>query len=448
MTSRRCGGSGREGSAAVRGALVQTTTGRACDLTLPAGAAYSSIAMGKRATDWGHASELDDVSGEVAITGVGEADHTKASGRTPKQIAAQAIERALADAGLEPGDVDGIMYTPFDGHQFDAADFRVHFGVTRDLWQSTQGGGMVWAGSAPYEAALAIRQQKASVIVNVFSVAWATQRTEMVGGPGEVHATELFKQNLEVPFGWFPQPVYFATIARRHMQQYGTTPEHLGAIAVACRRHANRTPAAVMREKTLSLDQYLASPMLCDPFRKEDCCLISDGGGAYVMTSRERARDLRQPVVEVAGVGVGNSHTGQFWSQQGDFTATPQVFAAPPAFAMAGLEPSDVDVLTCYDPFTIVSLMQIEDIGFCAKGEGGPFVASNDGRALHFDGGVLPYNTHGGMLSHAYVLGIAHVVEVVRQLRGEAAAQVEGARVGIYGGYTGPQASTLILRRA
>jgi acetyl-CoA acetyltransferase len=393
---------------------------------------------------WGFASELDDVSGEVAIAGVGEADHTKASGRTTTEIAAQAIERALADAGLEPSDVDGLMYTPFDGHQFTAADFRAHFGTSRELWVSTRGGGMVWAGSAPYEAALAIRAREATTIVNVFSVAWATQRAEMMGGPGEVHATELFKQNLEVPFGWFPQPVYFATIARRHMAEYGTTAEQLGAIAVACRRHANLTPAAVMREKPLSLAQYLASPMLCDPFRKEDCCLISDGGGAYVMTSVERARDLRKPPVAVAGVGVGNSRTGAYWAQQGDFTATPQVFAAPGGFAMAGVRPADVDVLACYDPFTIVSLMQIEDLGFCKKGEGGPFVS---GATLHFDGGGLPYNTHGGMLSHAYVLGIAHVVEIVRQLRGEAAAQVPDARVGVYGGYTGPQASTLVLVR-
>jgi acetyl-CoA acetyltransferase len=163
------------------------------------------------------------------------------------------------------------------------------------------------------------------------------------------------------------------------------------------------------------------------------------------MTSVERARDLRKPLIEVMGVGLGTSRTRVYWSQQGDFTATPQVFAAPGAFCMAGLTPADVDVLACYDPFTIVSLMQIEDMGFCAKGEGGPFV---EGTALHFDGGRLPYNTHGGMLSHAYVLGIAHVVELVRQLRGEAAAQVPAARIAVYGGYTGPQASTLVLRRA
>jgi acetyl-CoA acetyltransferase len=395
-------------------------------------------------TDWGHPTPLDDIAGEVAIVGVGEADHTRASGRTTHEIAAQAVERALADAGITAADVDGLMYIPFSGDQLDEAAFRSRFGTKEDLWVSDQGGGMVWAGTAPYHAARAIREGRARYVVNTFSVAWATQRAEMVGGPGQVHAQELFKQNLEVPFGWFPQPVYFATIARRHMHEFGTTEAQLGSIAVACRRHANLTPAAVMREKPLTLDAYLRSPMLVDPFRKEDCCLISDGGAAYIMTSVERARDLRRPVVEVAGVGLGNSHTGTYWAQQGAFTSTPQVFAAPGAFAMAGIRPADVDVLTLYDPFTIVALMQIEDMGFCAKGEGGPFV---EGTALHHDVGVLPYNTHGGMLSHAYVLGIAHVVEVVRQLRGEAAAQVANARVGVYGGYTGPQASTLVLRR-
>jgi acetyl-CoA acetyltransferase len=393
--------------------------------------------------DWGFATPYEAVWDEVAIVGVGESEHTKASGRTAREISAQAVERALDDAGLRPEDVDGIMYTPVSA-DFDEHAFREHFGVRTDLWVSRQGGGMVWAATAPYAAALAIRAGLARTIVNVFSVAWATQRTEMVGGPGQMHAEELFKQSLEVPFGWFPQPVYFASVARRHMQEYGTTEAQLGAIAVACRRHANLTPAAVMRAKPLSLEAYLASPMIADPFRKEDCCLISDGGGAFVMTSSERARDLRKPAVTVAGVGLGNSRTGVHWAEQGDFTSTPQVFAAPVAFEMAGIARADVDVLTCYDPFTIVSLMQIEDMGFCPKGEGGRFV---EGTTLHFDGGVLPYNTHGGMLSHAYVLGIAHVVEVVRQLRGEAAAQVADARVGIYGGYTGPQAATLILKR-
>jgi acetyl-CoA acetyltransferase len=266
----------------------------------------------------------------------------------------------------------------------------------------------------------------------------------MTGGPGEVHAAQSSKQNLEVPFGWFPQPVYFATIMRRHMIEFGTTPEQFGAIALACRRHANLNPDAVMHGRPMAMDDYLASPMLADPLRLFDSCLISDGGAAFVTTSRERARDLRHPPAVVAGVGEGFSASGTHWAQQRAFTSTPQVFAAPPAFAMAGLGPDDVDVLTVYDPFTVVSLMQIEDMGFCPKGEAGRFV---EGDTLHHDAGRLPFNPHGGLLSHAYVLGIAHVVECVKQLRNTAAAQVAGCEVAVYGGYTGHMATTLVLTK-
>jgi acetyl-CoA acetyltransferase len=393
--------------------------------------------------DWGWAADYDDVSGAVAIAGIGESDHSKASGRTTQEIVGQAVERALADAGIEPRDVDGLMHIPLP-EQFDAAAFHEHFGTDHEMWESKAGGGMRWAATAPYEAAQALRDGTASMILNTFGVAWATQRTQMVGGPGQSHAEDLFKQNLEIPFGWFPQPVYFATVARRHMHDYGTTQEQLGAVAVACRRHANLTPGAVMHDRPLSMDQYLESRYIVEPFRKEDCCLISDGGAAYLMTTPERARDLATPVVEVAGVGLGNSVTGPHWAEQAAFTSTPQVFAAPVAFEMAGLAPADVDVYTCYDPFTIHTIMQIEDSGFCEKGAGGEFVSNGN---LDYDTGGFPTNTHGGLLSHAYVLGIAHVVEVVRQLRGEAAAQVADAEVGVYGGYTGPQASTLILRK-
>ncbi|MEE9608885.1 MAG: transporter, partial [Myxococcota bacterium] len=367
--------------------------------------------------DWGRASELEDIAGQVAVVGVGEADHSKASGRGAREIAAQAVERAVADAGLRPQDIDGILFSGGLADAFDEKAFHEHFGTRHAMFSSGKGGGMVWAATAPCVAAEAIRSGAARHLVNVFSVAWATQRSSMLGGPGQFHAEERFKANLELPFGWFPQPVYFATIARRHMHEFGTTPEQLGAIAVACRRHANLHPGAVMQDKRLTLEDYLARPMLVDPLRVEDCCLISDGGAAYVMTSTERARDLAKPPVVVAGVGEGRSATGTYWSQQPAFTSTPQVFSAPPAFAMAGITAADVDVLTLYDPFTIAALMQIEDMGFCAKGEAGAFVA---GDTLHHDAGRLPYNTHGGLLSHAYVLGISHVVEVVRQLRGEA----------------------------
>src|ERR1700730_1943510 len=204
---------------------------------------------------WGQAEDFEDVSGQVAIAGVGESDHTKASGRTVNEIVGQAVERALADCGLAPTDIDGLMFGGLPG-QFDAAAFHDYFGTTHDLWESKRGGGMRWAATAPYYAALALREGKAHHILNTFGVAWATERSSMVGGPGEAHANELRKQNLEVPFGWFPQPVYFATIARRHMHEYGTTQEQLGAIAVACRRHANLTPGSVMHDKLLALEQH------------------------------------------------------------------------------------------------------------------------------------------------------------------------------------------------
>ena len=357
------------------------------------------------------------------------------------EIGAEAVERAIADAGLEPADIDGLTWSGAFP-DFDAAAFHEHFGTDHDLWTSPWGGGMAWAATAPYLAAQAIRAKQARYVVNVFPVAWATQRSEMTGGPGEVHAAQSLKQNLEVPFGYFPQPVYFASIMRRHMIEFGTTPEQFAAVAVACRRHANLHPDAVMHGRPMTVADYLASPVLADPLRLFDSCLISDGGAAYVTTSVARARDLPHVPAVVAGVGEGYSGSGTHWSQQRAFTSTPQVFAAPPAFAMAGLTPADVDVLTVYDPFTVVSLMQIEDMGFCSKGEAGSFV---EGTTLHHDGGQLPFNTHGGLLSHAYVLGIAHVVECVKQLRGAAAAQVSDCGVAVYGGYTGHMATTLVL---
>jgi acetyl-CoA acetyltransferase len=393
--------------------------------------------------DWGHATPFDDINGDVAIVGIGETAYTKASGRTARDIGAEAAARAIADAGLEPEDIDGLTYSGAFA-DFDVAAFREHFGTKHEMWSSPWGGGMSWAGTAPYLAAEAIGAEKAKHVLNVFPVAWATQRASMTGGPGEVHAAQSAKQNLEVPFGWFPQPVYFATIMRRHMLEFGTTESQFGAVAVACRRHANLNPDAVMHEKPMTMDDYLASPYLADPLRLFDSCLISDGGAAYVTTSLERANDLPHAPAIVRGVSEGLSASGTHWSQQRDFTSTPQVFSAPPAFAMAGLGPDDVDVLTAYDPFTVVSLMQIEDMGFCPKGEAGSFV---EGDTLFHDAGKLPFNPHGGLLSHAYVLGIAHVVELVKQLRGTAAAQIPGADVAVYGGYTGAHASTLVLTR-
>ena len=184
--------------------------------------------------------------------------------------------------------------------------------------------------------------------------------------------------------------------------------------------------------------------MLADPLRLFDSCLISDGGAAYVTTSAERAPRPAAAARGRRGVGEGYSDAGAHWAQQRAFTSTPQVFTAPGAFAMAGLDPGRRRRAHRVRPVHRRRLMQIEDMGFCPKGEAGAFV---EGDTLLHDAGKLPFNTHGGLLSHAYVLGIAHVVECVKQLRGTAPAQVPDCEVAVYGGYTGHMASTLVLTK-
>lgn len=402
-----------------------------------------------RTPDWGEASALEDVRGQCAIVGIGETAYSGASGRSAKAMALQAVERAVADAGLTPKDIDGLMVGFGIEDQLTPEDFRAHFGLQQPLWFSTQGGAMVWAATCNHTAARAITQGKAKHVVNVFAVDWATRRSEGTLAHTEYHSGEPMKLRFELPYGWFPQPVYFATFARRHMHEYGTTETQLGALPVAFRRHANTHPNAVMRERSLSLEEYLLRPYLSTPFRVEDCCLVSDGGAAFVITSAERARDLRQPSVITEGVGHGRIRGAPYISQQADITSTPQVFAAPWAYAMADVDAQDIDVISVYDCFSMTALMQIEDMGFCDKGAGGAFV---QGDRLHFDRpkrmGGIPCNTHGGLLSHAYVLGIAHVVELVKQLRGTAPNQVQDAEIAAYAGFTADEAATLVLRRS
>lgn len=393
-------------------------------------------------------ARIESIKGKVAIVGVGESEHSAASGRKLDAMIFAAIDAALADASLSPAEVDGLMFSGQSHGQMTVARFRAHYGLSHEIWESGAGGAFSFAATAPHAAHEAIASGKASVIINVHGTDWASQNAANAGGPATAHLGEAIKANAEVPFGFIPQPVYFAHVARRHFELYGTRPEQLGAIAVASRRHANGHPGAVMRNKTLTLEQYLAREPFIDPLRIEDCCLISDGACAFVMTAAERARDFRKAPVIVEGVGYAGAFEGIHFAMEPEFASTPHRMSAPGAFAMAGLSPADVDVLAVYDPFTIVALMAIEDLGFCPKGEAGAFV---EGDRLAYDRGRakggLPFNTHGGMLSHSYLLGINHVVELVRQLRGEAANQVADAQVAVYGGFSGVDAGTLVMRR-
>jgi acetyl-CoA acetyltransferase len=393
-------------------------------------------------------ARMEDIKGKVAIVGVGESEHSAASGRALDDMIFAAIDASLDDAGLAPHQIDGLMFSGQSVGQMTVERFRAHYGLSYEIWESGAGGAYSFAATAPHAAHAAIASGKASVIVNVHGTDWASQNAADAGGPATAHLAEEIKANAEVPFGFIPQPVYFAHVARRHFELYGTKAEQLGAIAVSSRRHANGHPGAVMRHKTLSLDQYLAREPFIDPLRIEDCCLISDGACAYVMTASDRAKDFARTPVIVEGVGYAGAIEGIHFAMEPEFASTPHRMSAPGAFAMAGISPADVDVLAVYDPFTIVALMAIEDLGFCPKGEAGRFV---EGDRLAFDRGRakggLPFNTHGGMLSHSYLLGINHVVELVRQLRGEAANQVADAQIAVYGGFSGVDAGTLVLRR-
>ena len=195
----------------------------------------------------------------------------------------------------------------------------------------------------------------------------------------------------------------------------------------------------------ITIDDYLASRWVAEPFRLYDCCVICDGAAAFVMTRPDRARSLRKEPVSFMGLGLATGDRAYYWAEQPDITHTMAVHSAPKAYAMAGVGPDEIDFLQAYDCFTWVVLSAIEDHGFCAKGEGGPFV---EGGARIGVGGELPVNTHGGMLSQAYLQGMNHLCEAVRQLRGEAGpAQIRDAEVGLVGGYAGLAYGSLILRK-
>jgi len=373
----------------------------------------------------------------IAVVGVGETRYERRSTRDLSELRREAAGAALADAGLEAAAVDGLV-VPGAGYA-ELHELARDLGIRGQFHTASCFHSGTAVVAAPLEAALAMEAGLARTVLCCQGVTWGSERRGNVGQP---HAEMRMKAAFEIPFGWYPQVVHFAGMARRHMELYGTTEAQLGAVAVACRRHAALHDNAVLRDQPLGLEDYLAAPYLAEPFRAPDCCLVNDGAGAFVMTSLERARDLRQRPVVVLGVGSGVIADGEYSSLREDYLATAAVESAPRAFAMAGVEPADVDFVALYDNFTALVIQQLEDMGFCGPGEGGPFV---EGGRIELGGG-LPVNPSGGQLAQAFVFSMNHVVEAVHQLRGEAGRrQVAGAGVGVVTGYTGAQHATLVL---
>ncbi len=367
------------------------------------------------------------LNGKGAITGIGETAYVKASPKSAFALQIEASLAAIADAGLDPKEIDGIIPIGITGAPAEA--FVTNFGIP-DLRFSalTPMGGA--SGIAAVQCAIAA--VSAGLCKHVLIPAGRNVSSGARAGV-RIHQMPQFHlvTEFELPQGAIAPAQLYAPMARRHMELYGTTSRQFGEVAVSTRAHALLNGNAVMT-KPITLEDHQNSRMISDPFRLLDCSLESDGGAAFVVSATERARDMRQPVVEVLGIAEGHPDQPSSITQRADLTRLGMAKAAPVAFQMAGVTHDDIDVAEIYDCFTYIVLCQLEDMGFCKKGEAGPFV--EDGKLRL--GGALPTNTHGGLLSQAHMLGMNHVVELVRQLRGHGGrAQVEDAEIGLCTGY-------------
>jgi acetyl-CoA acetyltransferase len=380
------------------------------------------------------------VSHRVAIAGVALSDVGRVDNATPFALSAQASRRALADAGFTPDQVDGFASTGLG--TLAPADVAEYMGLAPRWVDSTSVGGSAWEVMAAH-AADAISLGHADVVLLAYG---STARADIRRGLRGANLDWGTRGPLqwEAPYGHTLISKY-AMAARRHMHEYGTTIEQLAEVAVAARSNAGPNPEAFYRDP-ITVQDVLAGPMIADPFTKLQCCIRSDGGAAAVLVSEERARDLPKPPVWVLGTGEHTSHVSL--SQWPDFTTGPAAVSGKLAFERAGLTPADVDVCELYDAFTYMLLITLEDLGFCAKGEGGPFVEG--GRLL--TSGALPTNTDGGGLSacHPGMRGLFLVVEAVRQLRAECGErQVPDAEVACVSGTGGwfCSSGTMLLGR-
>ena len=382
---------------------------------------------------------------KYAIVGTGKSRLGQV-GANSLSLLEEAIKNALDEAGLTSKDVDGVVVRGPDDvyshHQLIAA----RLGIDVDFSTSLDNGGASQILSVIL-AVMAIEAGLASVVVCGYGRDSWTRTHQQGKGIAENSLIPAAQRPREhgPEFGHFGAVSQHAFGARRHMFEYGTTRNDFAAIAVAFREHALRNPDAMMK-KALSVDDYLRARLIVDPFGLYDCSLNSDGAGAVVVTSAEHAKSLRQRPVLVKGFATHNNTKG--WILEDHMLSTGAVESGARAFRMAGLGPKEVDTAQIYDCFTYMVLTQLEDYGFCKKGEGGAFVRSG---ALRFDG-VLPCNTSGGQLSEAHVEGMLQIVEGARQLQGVYGPdrQVPDAEIALISGHGGNQVchSTLILGRA
>ncbi|MFJ2233150.1 lipid-transfer protein [Streptomyces sp. NPDC087859] len=378
----------------------------------------------------------DTLGGRSAIVGIGATEFSKDSGRSELKLAVEAVRAALGDAGLTPADVDGMVTFTMDTNPEIIVAQACGMGELSFFSRVHYGGGAACA--TVQQAALAVATGVAEVVVCYRAF---NERSGRRFGSGVQHrepSAEGVALGWSLPFGLLTPASWVAMAAQRYLHTYGLTPEAFGQVAVTARRHAATNPAAYFHERPITLADHAASRWIVEPLRLLDCCQETDGAQALVVTSLERARDLPNApaVVAAAAQGAGRAQEQMTGFYRDDLTGLPEMgVVARQLWRTSGLTPADIDVGILYDHFTPFVLMQLEEFGFCGKGEAADFVA----------GERLPLNTHGGQLGEAYLHGMNGIAEGVRQIRGTAVNRISGAgRVLVTAG-TGVPTSGLVL---
>ena len=397
------------------------------------------------------AAPVDDgwLRNRAAIVGVGHTPYGKRGEHAEKghlRLVVEAITAACADAGISPKDVDGYSsyYTSVE-----PSDLYAAFGAKRLSYSAqTWGGGGASMGGAFANAAMAVATGQAEYVVvhKVMTMEGTGRYGQAFGQIGQSAPTTAGPMAFSVPYGLQSPGQMFALAARRHMHRFGTTTEQFAEVTINARRMAHTNPEARFRD-LITLEDHHASRMIADPLRLFDFCMETDYGCAVVITSAERARDLRHPpaYIRAAAAMAPHRYGGALMSfynhHDDDFASSGQAEVAKALYRLGGVGPADLDAAMIYDHFTPMVLMSLEDFQICPKGEGGPYVADGN---LGIDG-PLPVNTHGGNLAEAYAHGMNHVEEAVRQLRGTARLQVPDAETVLVICGAGPAPSSGII---